>query len=166
MIRYALALLLAACSATPAPCETCPTQPAQVEVTVCVDSAFTADESAAIDDACDDWTAALCGLVRLQPLAIAGDPPLPTYCDVAVLRPSGDVAYAAGQGAVSTLAPRVAYVVPETIPNGWLRTVAAHEIGHALGVSHGDGLMAARNPSTCIDRRAAVMAALQQGKRQ
>ena len=48
IIMFAIITHLAACA--PPPCETCPAQPPEVEVTVCVDSAFTATERGAITE--------------------------------------------------------------------------------------------------------------------
>ena len=158
-----LAACACACACAPAPCETCPAQPTEVEVSVCVDSAFTPAEADAAERACDIWTSALCGLVTLQPLAVDGAAP-PGWCDVIVLQPRGDLAAAFEShhpGAVSTLAPRVAFVMAGVTD----ARIYAHEIGHALGVSHGDGLMAWRNPSSCVTRRAAVLAAIKTARK-
>jgi len=158
-MRFALALALTACTATPSPCETCAREPARVDVRVCIDGAFAPGERDAANAACDAWTDALCGLVALRPRTVDSPVPVPIDCDVAVLRPAGDLAARFSPrhpGAVSLLAPHVAYVASGVTD----ARIFAHEIGHALGVAHGAGVMRARNPGACIDRRAAITVAL------
>ena len=60
-MRYLLPLLLASC--TPHLCETCPREAKQLEVVVCIDHAFNAEDTEADHKAADAWTDALCGLV-------------------------------------------------------------------------------------------------------
>lgn len=166
MRRLLPILLLTACTPlhAPKPCETCPPQQAEIEVSVCVDSAFSDEATEAAHVACDDWTAALCGLVLFTPLSIPGDDP-PAWCDVTVLRPFGKLAAKRSEekpGAVSFLAPRVAYVLPDVVDPDLARRVFAHEIGHTLGVNHviGDSVMRQVNPTECVDRYSSVKASL------
>ena len=160
-IMLVLVLAIASCAPahTPATCETCAQSPAEIAIEICIDVAFAPAEARAASDACAAWTAATCGLVRFEPRTIDGGTPAPASCAVTVLRPGTSITWALAPGelgAVSLLAPRVAYVI-QGVESA---TIYAHEIGHALGVSHGAALMRARNPSDCIDRRAAIAAAL------
>jgi hypothetical protein len=165
-VRRLLPLLLLTCS--PPPCETCPAQPSEVEVSVCVDSAFDATATEAAHVACDRWSAALCGLVTLVPLTVPGDAP-PGYCDVVLYRVRSDYPWVA-ERSTSTAGYtdadlHAAWIVVDRVPPGQMPAAMAHELGHLLGVSHGDGAMSPSLAHGCIDRRAAVLAALRQGER-
>jgi hypothetical protein len=143
---------------------------------VCVDDAFTLREQAAVRGACADWTRALCGYVTLQPLTVSGDAP-PPWCAITIYRvlsrydqvAAMDLVSDARVAAFADIDLDTVWLVVDRIPrNNALRTATAHELGHVLGRSaaHGDGVMS--NPlevGSCIDRRAAVLAALQQGGR-
>lgn len=158
-----LPLLLLAC--TPPPCETCPVEPARVAVDVCVDDAFSPAERAAIARAADRWTAALCGLVLVDTRVVADT----RDCSRAVARvhssypwvfahaPCPSHACVAGW---TTAGRDLVYVVVDRVPPGALEAVAAHEIGHMLGATEGGEIMSVRLHDSCIDRRAAVQAAL------
>jgi len=166
-VKRLLAIMaLVGCAATPPPCETCASQPAEVEVSVCVDSAFTASEVGSANEACAAWTSALCGLVTLRPLTVPGDAP-PAWCDLVVLRVESDYDWVAARGSSTgafcdAIGGRTAWIVADRIPDGRLEATFAHELGHLLGVTHGAEAMspALRDDTQCIDRRAAVLAAV------
>jgi hypothetical protein len=158
--------LLLGCAST-LPCEQCPRHEPKLAVTLCVDSAFADSEQAAIVNAARAWEDALCGYVRITTTLVNGAF-VPSECGKTILRVQSSYAW-------------VAASTPANVPGfsdgcctAWLVVdragdrlddVAAHEIGHLLGVDHGSGLMAARMRGDCIDRRAAVLAALTAGNR-
>lgn len=167
-MRYvvAIALLLSACAPTQ-PCETCPPVPARIAVDVCVDDAFDAGDRAAIDRAAARWTAALCGLVTVDTRTVEdGDT---RGCTRSILRVESGYewvtlkqpcdAYHCVAGWTNA-ARDTAWVIVDLVPIGAMEAVVAHELGHLLGADEGLQIMNPRLHDGCVDRRAAIQAAI------
>jgi hypothetical protein len=138
-----------------------------VSVDVCVDDAFDTGDRAAIDRAADRWTAALCGLVTVDTRTVLdGDT---NGCARSILRVESGYEWVALKqpcdahhcvAGWTNEARDTAWVIVDLVPPGAMEPVVAHELGHLLGVEHGDALMRANLNDACIDRRAAVHAAI------
>jgi hypothetical protein len=165
MKRLALALILSAC--TPPPCETCPREAKQLEVIVCIDHAFSDVDTESAHKAADAWTDALCGLVLIRPVTVRGDEPIPAYCDRMVYQAYSTFDWIAIQSS-DTAGGCIgdnAWMIVDRINPELMQAAFEHEVGHLLGVSHGDGPMRPALSGGCIDRRAAVQAALETSAR-
>ena len=163
-----LALTIALASCTPLlPCETCPREARQLEVVVCIDHAFTPTDTEAAHRAADAWTDALCGLVLVRPVTVRGDEAIPAYCDrmIYVVQSTHDWVSIRSNDTGGFCDGDSAWVIVDRIDPALMQAAFEHEMGHLLGVSHGDGPMAPKLSGGCIDRRAAVQAALETSAR-
>jgi hypothetical protein len=156
-----LALLLSACAPLPT-CETCGREAKQLEIVVCLDHAFTDDDTEAAHRAADAWTDALCGLVVVRPVTVRADAAIPEYCDRMVYRAFSTFDWVTIQG--SSMGGGCigddSWIIVDRIDPTLMEKAFTHEIGHLLGTSHGEGVMRPVLSGGCIDRRAAVQAAL------
>ena len=165
LIVMLFALLLASCA--PPACETCPREAKQLEVVVCLDHAFSEAYSEAAHRAADAWTDALCGLVVVRPVTVRGDESPPEYCDrmVYVVQSTHDWISIRSNDTAGFCDGDNAWMIVDRIDPALMQSAFEHEMGHLLGVSHGDGPMRPVLSGGCIDRRAAVQAAIDSSAR-
>lgn len=132
-----------------------------VVLEVCVDTAFVVDDRVAIYRACAAWTVATCRLMHLQPHNVDGYYP-PEECDITVLRSTTGEGLSprAPAACCPTEAPTTIWIADRWVPPRGMQAIATHEIGHTLGVPHGDGIMAPTltDWDASIDRRSALIA--------
>jgi hypothetical protein len=147
VIRLSLLLLLATGCAAAAPAQVEPElMPLDAEIQV--SDAFRGEERAQIDGAAADWYRATGGSVRFELVRRAGDGPWrvergPT---------------AKGMGETIPWERRITINADGiTPPDGQpfradeFRGLTLHELGHALGLEHGDGALMEPFVGTCID---------------
>lgn len=161
-----LPILLVSCAPLP-PCETCGREAKQLEVVVCLDHAFTADDTEAAHRAADAWTDALCGLVVVRPVTVRADEAIPEYCDRMVYRALSSFDWVTIQGAsmAGGCIGDDSWIIVDRIDPTLMEKAFEHEMGHLLGVTHGNEVMRPKLSGGCIDRRAAVQAALDTAQR-
>jgi len=100
-------------------------------------------------------------------VTVRGDEPIPAYCDRMVYQAYSTFDWIAiqssdtGGGCIGDNA----WVIVDRIKPELMEAAFTHEIAHTLGVKHGEGVMRPVLSGGCIDRRAAVQAALETSAR-
>lgn len=167
-----LLFFLLKCSA-PQVCEKCTKTTQQEILFVCVDSAFSPSNKILVQDFSNFFTDSFCGIIQAE-IVYFNELDYSDFCDVVVFRVFSDFSWIKRSTTPKNLAfvkelnGLYVWIIEDKIYDEMFVYVLAHEVLHSLGVDHGENLMKTkliRGQPECIDRRAAISAALEIGRR-